>query len=189
MKIYVARHGETTWNVRKRILGNTPGELTEKGKAQAKELANHLAGVNLTRIYSSDLHRAAETSQIVCVACPQVELIFSPELRERNFGELEGKLMAEVDWDGFWSLPSSESRYGAESLDAFTARIARFITTLNDGAQGQVIGIICHIGVMNRLNYLTDPENFHFINYPNADATEFDLDLLTRNCLRFLDTK
>lgn len=103
MKIYVARHGETTWNIEKRILGHTPGELTKVGKEQASELAEHLSKVGLTKIYSSDLKRAVETSQIVSKSCPKAQLVLTSDLRERNFGELEGKLMSQVDWDGLWA--------------------------------------------------------------------------------------
>lgn len=52
--------------------------------------------------------------------------------------------------------------------------------------EGQTIGIVCHIGTMNRFNYLSDPAHFHFINYPNADATEFDLDVLAKNSEQYL---
>ena len=42
MKLYVTRHGETTWNVEWKVSGVTDVDLTEKGIAQAKCLATAL---------------------------------------------------------------------------------------------------------------------------------------------------
>lgn len=39
MKLYVARHGQTIWNVQNKVCGITDVELTEKGVEQAKKLA------------------------------------------------------------------------------------------------------------------------------------------------------
>lgn len=189
MKLYIARHGETTWNVEKRILGNTPGELTDKGRDQAAVLATHVQALQaLPTVFVSDLRRAIETAEIVRNHNPALQLHPMPALRERDFGELEGKLVAEVNFDAFWALPSNESAYGAESLNAFTKRIAQFAVELAEGHHESVL-LITHIGVMNRFNYLTDPEHFKFVNYSNADLTEFDFDKILHNAHMILATR
>ena len=42
MILYFVRHGETDWNVKKKIQGKTDVPLNENGKQQAKELADML---------------------------------------------------------------------------------------------------------------------------------------------------
>lgn len=189
MKLYAARHGETTWNVEGRILGSTPGELTDKGKAQAEELAKHIQQLNPSLLIASDLARVQQTIAPARTLCPQLSIELTERLRERNFGDLEGKLFKEVDWDGFWALPTEETQYGAESLGDFTRRIARFIVSLESRADTDNILVVSHIGVMNRLNYLQNPDTFAFVKYPNADVVEFDLDAMVANSQALLTGK
>lgn len=60
--IYLIRHGENDW-IGKRLPGWTPGlHLNDRGRAQARRLAELLAEVRLEAIYSSPLERARETA-------------------------------------------------------------------------------------------------------------------------------
>jgi len=59
------RHGETDWNVEKRIQGQTDTVLNSNGKRQARLLAKALESKPCTAIVSSDLKRAHETASIV----------------------------------------------------------------------------------------------------------------------------
>ena len=67
MKLILARHGETDWNVAKKIQGVTDTDLNENGLRQARELAAAVLAGNLgiTAIYSSHLKRAAQTAAYV----------------------------------------------------------------------------------------------------------------------------
>ncbi len=62
--IELMRHGETTDNAKK-VFRTSDAQLTEKGKEQAAALGEKLKGKGITKIYSSDLPRAIETSNIV----------------------------------------------------------------------------------------------------------------------------
>ena len=66
MKIYLVRHGQTDWNITRKIQGSTDTELNATGLAQAHELAEKLAadGVQYTKVFSSPLKRAATTGRI-----------------------------------------------------------------------------------------------------------------------------
>ncbi|MFR8426389.1 MAG: phosphoglycerate mutase family protein [Roseburia inulinivorans] len=68
MKLYFVRHGETEWNVKKKIQGKTDIPLNENGIRQAKELACQLVeeDISVKHVYHSPQLRAAETARIVC---------------------------------------------------------------------------------------------------------------------------
>ena len=105
MSILLARHGETDWNVERRIQGNTDIPLNENGIRQAHSLSSYLEreerekGVPLSFVFTSPLKRAEETAEIVGkrLAVP-VEVI--PGLEEMDFGVCEGKswLQAKVEY-------------------------------------------------------------------------------------------
>ena len=66
MKIYITRHGETDWNTSKKLCGSTDITLNDKGREQARELAEMIASrkdeLDIRYIYTSDLERAVETA-------------------------------------------------------------------------------------------------------------------------------
>lgn len=64
MKLYLARHGETTGNVGK-FFQSSSTPLTKLGIMQAKLLAKRLRSFNIDLIYSSPLDRAKKTSEII----------------------------------------------------------------------------------------------------------------------------
>ena len=66
-KVYFTRHGETVWNVENKICGMTDSPLTEKGRAQARELGEKLrtSGLRIDEILYSPLSRAADTARAI----------------------------------------------------------------------------------------------------------------------------
>lgn len=97
MKLILARHGETDWNVAKKIQGVTDTDLNENGLRQARELAAAvLAGdLEITAIYSSHLKRAAQTAAYVAEAL-NLPYHTMEALQELNFGKWEGNSWPEV---------------------------------------------------------------------------------------------
>ncbi len=97
MKLILARHGETDWNVAKKIQGVTDTDLNKNGLRQARELAAAvLAGdLGITAIYSSHLKRAAQTAAYVAEAL-NLPYHTMEALQELNFGKWEGNSWPEV---------------------------------------------------------------------------------------------
>lgn len=95
MKFLFVRHGETDWNVKKKIQGSTDIPLNENGIRQAQELAKELVEQNVkaARIYTSPQVRAAKTAEIIGQAL-QVECFVEDGLREMDLGLWEGR-----NWD------------------------------------------------------------------------------------------
>src|SRR5437660_8866268 len=86
VRILLARHGETVFNVEGRWQGQADSPLTERGLAQARELARALAHEPIAAIYSSDLGRAFLTAAEV--ATPHgLQVIADRRLREIDTGE------------------------------------------------------------------------------------------------------
>ena len=84
-EILLARHGETDWNIGRRVQGHTDIPLNAAGVDQARVLAEQLAAEPLTAVFSSDLSRALDTATAVAHA-HGLEVTVDPRLREKNFG-------------------------------------------------------------------------------------------------------
>jgi len=88
--IYLVRHGETEWNVKKIMQGHKDSKLTKKGINQAKDTAKRLKKIKFDKVFSSDLGRAKKTAEIIAL---EHKLIVKTHkaLRERSFGKYDGQ--------------------------------------------------------------------------------------------------
>ena len=94
---YIVRHGQTDWNLQKKVQGQTDIPLNDNGKMEAKKLADELKDINFTACFSSDLQRAYETAYIITQSSHQpLPIKTDSRMRERNFGSWEGHLSAEL---------------------------------------------------------------------------------------------
>lgn len=155
-RILAIRHGETAWNVDTRIQGHLNIPLNETGHWQAERLGQALAGEDIAAIYASDLSRAHETAMYVSRATGVAVL---PELglRERGFGDFEGRTFAEIEI----ALPDQAERWrkrdpafapaGGESLLQVQARVLATVNRLAQQHPGELIVMVGHGGVMDVL--------------------------------------
>jgi broad specificity phosphatase PhoE len=88
--LYVIRHGETDWNATQRWQGHTDIPLNDRGRDQARAVAEVLRGVGLAGVVTSDLSRAHETGLIVAERLGVGVAYRDAGLRERTFGCFEG---------------------------------------------------------------------------------------------------
>ena len=94
---YIFRHGECPLNVSGRIQGQTfDGELTEKGRAQARRAGRKLQNKNIEIIVSSPMKRARQTAAIVA-SYVKAPIVFDDRLKEVNMGIVEGMHISEVE--------------------------------------------------------------------------------------------
>ena len=94
--LLLARHGQSDWNAARRWQGFADRPLTERGRAQAAELAERLADIALDAVYSSDLKRARETAEKVA-RVQGLDGTTEPRLREVNVGSWEGLTREEAE--------------------------------------------------------------------------------------------
>ena len=155
-RILAIRHGETAWNVDTRIQGHLNIPLNDTGHWQGQRLGQALAGEAIAAIYASDLSRAHETALYVSRATG-VPVVPEMGLRERGFGEFEGKTFAEIEI----ALPDQSQRWrkrdpsftpaGGESLLQVQARVLATVNRLAEQHPGELIVMVGHGGVMDVL--------------------------------------
>lgn len=137
MKIYIIRHGETDWNVVKRLQGRSDIPLNEEGKRLARVTADALADVPFTRIYTSPLLRAKETAMII-KGDRDIPVIAEERIQEISFGVYEGLICAEDHYTipdpyfiNFFKRPEKYiAPQGAEKIETLCKRTTDFLQEL-----------------------------------------------------------
>ena len=100
LRLVLLRHGESTWNKDNRFTGWTDVDLTENGRAEAREAGRLMAAekFEFDVAYTSVLKRAIRT---LWIALDEMDLMWIPvhrswRLNERHYGGLQGLNKAEV---------------------------------------------------------------------------------------------
>jgi broad specificity phosphatase PhoE len=125
--VYLARHGETAWTITGQHTGLTDLPLTEHGEANARRLAERLAGISFAKVFTSPLKRARRTCELAGFA-QAAEL--DHDLVEWDYGSYDGRRTVDIlrehpGWQLFRDgCPGGESpRQVAERADRVVARI------------------------------------------------------------------
>lgn len=149
--ILLARHGETDWNVERRVQGHSDTPLNDNGRAQARALADELAGEQIDSVYSSDLLRAHETARIV--AGPRgLEVIAIRDLRERNFGTWEGLTDEEIYVRHPQAREHSWQEWGdAETQSEMAERVVGALLRIAETHPGERVLVVSHGGPLRRV--------------------------------------
>lgn len=111
-RICFVRHGETDWNIEKRIQGHLDVPLNQKGRAQALAMGFNAGHHRFSALYSSDLTRTMETARALGER-EGLEVRPLSQLRERHYGIFQG-LTAE---EGAVRYPEAHTRYVARDPD------------------------------------------------------------------------
>ncbi|MFF7292466.1 histidine phosphatase family protein [Microbacterium sp. NPDC008134] len=150
----LVRHGQTDWNLARRIQGSTDIPLNETGRADARWAAGQLAGGVHHTIYASPLARARETAEIIADELGLAAPTLDADLREREFGEGEGMLVADyLETYGDWIAEVP----GAETLGGVAARSLRALDRIALEARrrsaplAESVIVVAHGGVIRSL--------------------------------------
>ena len=138
--IYLIRHGETVDNARQIMQGQTQGELNERGKEQALQVAERLSTEAIDAVVASDLHRAIQTAEII--AKPHgLPVTTTPLLRERDWGSFTGRHIPELK-DEIW--PDN-----IESEETLLQRAHDFLQKMTATYPGKRVVAVGH-GIINK---------------------------------------
>jgi broad specificity phosphatase PhoE len=152
--LYLARHGETDWNVAGRWQGHTDIPLNDNGRQQARDLAQVLRPHGLRGAVSSDLSRARETAQIVAQILGAPLAYADADLRERGFGVFEGLTRQQCveRHPEAWRAWEQERRTpgGAETKEALAARVVAAATrvALQVATDDAAVLVVTHGGAL-----------------------------------------
>lgn len=151
--IYLARHGQTAYNLEGRFQGWGDVPLDETGREQARQLALAVAAVEPIALVSSNITRALETATIVSELIglePQIDARFA----ETETGEWTDRSFADVaaeDPEAFTAFVELEADWGFPGGESFATQAARVAAGLDDWSARSETGatvIICHGNVI-----------------------------------------
>ena len=126
MQILLTRHGQTEWNVLKKVQGKVDIELNATGIKQAEETALKLKNTAIDIIISSPLKRARQTAEIINKET-NLPIIIDERISERDFGEFEGMSTMDFDFNAFWSYKQNNKYNKAENIRVFFKRVYDFL--------------------------------------------------------------
>jgi broad specificity phosphatase PhoE len=177
-----ARHGESVLNLEHRVNGDPTKEvdLTERGRFEAAQLGQQLAGLHLDLCLHSRFPRTARTAEIA-LAGREIPLQVEPLFDDIDIGELEG---ARIEDYRAWKHghARSEAFPGGESLDDAARRYAEGFRGLLEGAHAAVLVLTHEIPIRYALNAAAGSDTLDGPAHelPNAAPYLFDEDGLQR---------
>ncbi len=197
MIITLVRHGEVDEAFHRCYNGHNDIALSQKGRKEALELAQHLKEKSFDAIYSSDLRRCQETLKPIInqlnlststtvipaeAGMTAIPTLLTKELREKSWGRHEGMTFnAIVERDGlvYKHFEQWINALDGEPYDAYIERIQHFFTqTLPQTGYNSVL-VVTHAGVirvlMHILKEITLEEAFS-IDFPYSAYTTLDSD-------------
>ncbi len=175
MKLYVVRHCTTEFSAKKIYCGSTDAPLNEEGRREVVSLSEALSAHPLDAIYSSPLLRARETAEGIALG-RGIPVFYDERLRERDFGEFEGKSCALAEGKRF--RYSFALRYpGGESNLFLASRIYSFLDELLTHREYRSVAVVSH-GSACRLirtyfREMTD-EEFYAYSQPNGKVEVYE---------------
>lgn len=147
-KLFITRHGQTEWNLEGRLQGQKNSDLTETGKAHAKQLRERLKDVKLDVVYSSSSGRALQTADLLVGDTHTIHPV--DDLREMSFGPWEGFLHKEFEAsepDLYQALFNDASAYkpaNSECIEMLQTRAVSAVEKIIENHQGENVLIVSH---------------------------------------------
>jgi broad specificity phosphatase PhoE len=155
-RLLLVRHGEAETARTGVIAGRLDPPLSERGLEQARAVGAWLSMAPLTAVYSSTSGRALESAR--AIAAPhRLEPIPEPDLREIDFGVVEGLTFAQVaeqhpEVAAAWlSRPDELAFPGGESAASLRERVVRTVDEIVQRHPSATVALVCHAGPIRML--------------------------------------
>lgn len=172
MKIYITRHGQTDWNVLKKVMGRCDEPLNENGIEQASKIKEELKDKDIDLIICSPLKRARQTAEIINDR--NIPIIYDDRIIERDFGEFEGLETKDFDFHSYWNYYDNNKYESAENIQDFFKRVYDFLDDIKKEYNDKNVLIVTHGGI-------SIPISCYFNNnIPNGSL--IDAGLVLDNC-------
>lgn len=180
MKLYLVRHGQTSFNAGERTQGSSDIPLNDTGKAQARELAQELKARDLKfdAYYVSPLMRAKQTAEIITEG--KASFIVEDLLTERRFGDLEGQ---KVDWTKVGDIFDRRinlSNHGIEPIKTLLARARTFLDKIQSQyPSDSTILVVAHGALLRAVHFeiigYNDSTDFPAFHFENCEMREYEI--------------
>ena len=171
MKLILVRHGETPWNAEKRYQGTKNPGLNERGRNQAKAIAEELRDEKIDAIYCSSMNRARETLEKILKFHPHIKPTFLDGLVEINYGIFEGMTRDEIlakHGDLIYQRSKKGIDFknpGGESVRELIGRLVGVLDGIKNEHFGKTVLIVAHSNVNKALLHI-------IIDFPKEDFFE-----------------
>ena len=199
MRLYIMRHGETEWNVRRLYQGHSDIPLNENGVALAEITGRGLRDIPFDLAFTSPLRRARQTAEIVLRGrdVPRAE---EPKLIEIAFGVYEGCTALPTERDphpdpNLLNFIRDPEHYvapeGGESIPGLCMRMSAYLNSLirRRDLQDKTILLFTHgDATCAMLNAIDPPEGFFWrggvpynCSYAIVDVIDGEPELVAEN--------
>jgi broad specificity phosphatase PhoE len=171
-RLIVWRHGRTEWNLQDKIQGQADIPLDSVGVTQARFAAGRLAGLAPTRLFASDLQRAAATAAELAVLTG-LKIEYDEALREIDVDDWAGLTMSElaaINPEAAARIRSGESqRRGSngETVEEVADRFAAALSRIGEQGTAEDTIVIATHGLAARVGICL------FLGIPQANWPAF----------------
>lgn len=149
--MYLARHGQTAYNLERRFQGQQPVPLDELGRAQARDLAERASAHPFRALWCSPLLRARETAEIVAARIG-LEPRDDARLMETDSGDWTDRSFAEIEAEApemFSAFSAGDPTFGFPGGESFAEQGVRVAAVLSEVERGELPAlVVCHGGVI-----------------------------------------
>lgn len=177
MKLYLVRHGETDWNLENRAQGQVDNPLNATGIRQAEKLREKLAAYDFDICYCSPLKRAIQTAELALGN--RIKIIFDDNLKERNFGDLEGSDPRTWKTD-VYDRRINSNEGNIEPINSLLARSKKVLERIKSENNPDASIVIIGHGILLKTMYFNlvgydDDTDFWDFHLRNGEVFEYNL--------------
>ena len=179
-KLYLLRHGQTEFNVKKLVQGRCDSPLTDLGRKQAGMAAAWLKGHDVVpdKVVSSPLGRAMDTASLVATELLGPDAAVDPceGIIERCYGSFEEGPHDALPTD-VWDPGEDLVPFGGEGSKALQERMVATLTNLISTEDIETLLAVSHGSASRQFIKAAAPEGFELpTKLPNCAIMIFDFD-------------
>lgn len=181
LEIVFVRHGQTDWNVSRRVMGTRPIGLNATGVAQVRAVADVLSPMPVTAIYTSPAKRAQESAAILAEGRNGTPVSDHAAFVEVDYGDWIGLYFSQFEallFNDYLKSPTTFQIPGGESIVGMQRRAVAGVEELRAKfARGRVV-IVSHADVIKSMLV-------HYLDIPLDQWHQFKVDNASLSVLRF----
>lgn len=176
-KLYMIRHGKTDWNLKSLVQGSVDIPLNEEGRNEARKVASEIDLSDIDICLASPLQRASETAKIITQG--ELEIIYDDLLKERSFGDYEGK---QISWDiitRHWDYKINDVSDNIESIRDCLNRAKLMLDKIKIKYPDKNVLIVSHACLIKciHFNLVGYNEETDFLSFNPQNTTLYEYDI------------